>query len=622
MTQRGTPAVASGQGHGSTSLGKTGTETGLDAEVRAELAELERRDLRRELPGAAAGLDFLSNDYLGLSDDPRLIEAGKVALERYPAGGRASRLLAGGSEPHRSVERLAAEWQGTEAALLFATGYQANLGLIGALAGPETVLFSDALNHASLIDGARLAKARAERFPHADLAALDRQLRANASAARRLILVEAVYGMDGDASPLAELAELAAAHDAWLLVDEAHSAGVLGPDGAGLSATLEPALRERVALRLITGGKALGAGGALACGSAALIELLVNRARSFVFTTAPPPVVAAMLQRGIEIASSSPELRDASRTNARALARAIGAPEPAAAVVPAIFGAARPALEAAERLQAEGFAVRAVRPPTVPENTARLRLIARADHDPADIHRLGSALRPLLDAARQAVTSQAPTTQATALVLAGTDTDVGKTIVSALLVRALKLRYWKPVQTGDDDDTSTVRRLAQLPADREHAPAARYALPASPHEAAAAEDAELDVSMLEPRLRELLESDSRPLLIELAGGLHVPLTLHHTQIDQLARHPRPIVLVARSGLGTLNHTLLSLESLRTRGLHCRALFLVGAPHPSNAATLRALSGVPHVFELPLLQPLHTAALDDWISAHDLSGILP
>ena len=618
MAQRGTPATASRQAAEVASH----TDTGLDAAVRAELDQLERQNLRRELPGDAPGLDLLSNDYLGLADDPRLIEAGNAALERYPAGGRASRLLCGGSAPHRDAERLAAEWQGTEAALLFATGYQANLGLIGALANRETVLFSDSLNHASLIDGARLSRARVERFPHADLGALERQLRANASAARRLILVEAVYSMDGDASPLAELAELAAAHDAWLLVDEAHSAGVLGPDGAGLSAGLEPALRERVALRLVTGGKALGAGGALACGSAVLIELLFNRARSFVFTTAVPPVVAAMLQRGIEIASSSPELRAACRTNARTLASAIGAPEPAAAVVPAVFGAARPALEAAAQLQAEGFSVRAVRPPTVPENTARLRLIARADHARSDLLRLGSALAPLLEAARHAAPCEAPPAPAPALILAGTDTDVGKTVVSALLVRALELRYWKPIQTGDDDDTATVRRLAGLSADREHAPAARFALPASPHEAAAAEGAELDVSVLEPHLRELLEVDTRPLLVELAGGLHVPLTLHHTQIDQLARYPRPIVLVARSGLGTLNHTLLSLESLRARGLQCRALFLVGDPHPSNAATLRALSGVPQVFELPLLRPLHSATLDAWIAAHDLSEILP
>ena len=211
---------------------------------------------------------------------------------------------------------------------------------------------------------------------------------------------------------------------------------------------------------------------------------------------------------------------------------------------------------------------------------------------------------------------------APAIVVCGTDTDAGKTVAAAVLVRGLGARYWKPVQTGDDCDTATVHRLAALDEADWLEPAARFALPASPHEAAAAEGGRVPPEELAPRLAAHAAADPRPLVVELAGGLEVPLTDDVTQLDHLAAHPRPLVLVARSGLGTLNHTLLSLAAARARGLEVRALLLVGPPHPSNRATLERLGRVPRVLELPRLDPLDTPSIDAWHLRNDLSGILP
>ena len=617
--------------------------TGLDDELAREMASWEAAGLRRELPKPVDGLaDFVSNDYLSLAREPRVVEAAREALERDGAGGRAARLLGGGSPESAELEREVADWLGCERALLFPSGWQANQGLVAALAGPGDAILSDELVHASLVDGARLSRARVHVHAHGDLDELERMLVRSAGARRRLVLTEGVFSMDGDAAPLAALAELCERHDAWLVVDEAHAAGLLGEDGAGAwSAAGLPPRHPRLAARVVTGGKALGVCGALVCGSASLALHLVNRARAFVFTTAPSPATVGALRAAVRIARAEPERRERALAAAGSLAESIGLPAPAAAIVSDVIGEERAALEAAERLRAGGIDVRAVRPPTVPPGTARLRWVTHAHNDTAEVD---EALRYLSGAVshqnppltrRRSTAARAQAGKWRILVrhrtaqipaprfVVGTDTGIGKTVVSAALLLAARrrgpARYWKPVQTGDDDDTRTVLELADAPADCAPPPLVSLPLPASPHEAAAAAGTSIDPRTLDARLAELLaEPVPGPLLVELAGGLLVPYTggpAAETQADWLARERPALVLVARSGLGTLNHTLLTLEALRARHLEPAGLILVGPPHASNRATLAELGHVAPVLELPHLDPLSTEALGRWVDAN-------
>ena len=598
---------------------------GLDDAFDAELSRWEAVGRRRTLDAAPASeraADFVSNDYLGLSSHPEVVAAGREALERLGAGGRAARLLGGGGPLAGVVERTVADWLGAEAALLFPSGYQANAGLPQALLEPGDAVFSDALNHASQIDGVRLARARRTVFRHGDLDELERGLASARGARRRLVLVEGLYGMDGDLAPLAELAELCARHDAWLVIDEAHAAGVIGPHGRGAwaAADVQTELAERCLARVVTGGKALGVAGGLVVGSRALIELLANRARSFVFTTAPPPAVSAALARAVELASDMGAERDRLHTLAGRLAERLDLSCPAGAILPVPIGPDAAAVALSLELGRRALDVRAVRPPTVPEGTARLRVALHASNTDAEVEALGAALLELRPAPLPAAPCAPHVQRAKALFVAGTDTDIGKTVVSALLLRALGDDgcYWKPVQTGDDSDTDTVRALS---GGRVLEPGRTFPLPASPHEAAAAVGAVIDPEALDRELTaHLVELESGTLLIELAGGLAVPYTLDFTQLDWLARRRAELVLVARSGLGTLNHTLLSLEALRARHLTLSYLILVGEPHPSNRETLAHLCAAQLV-EVPRFAALGAAALDDWL-AREGAALVP
>ena len=601
----------------------------LDEELAGELERREAAGLLRALATSAqagdvarAELDFVSNDYLGLARHPRVVAAARLALDEHGAGGRASRLLGGGSPLHEKAERAAAEWLGAEAALLFPSGYQANIGLIGALAGRGDALFSDAANHASLIDGARLSGARVFVHAHLDLEELERLLERAREARRRIVLTEGVFSMDGDAAALAELDELCARHDAWLVVDEAHAAGLLGPQGAGAWAALERSGPARLAARVVTGGKALGAGGAFVAGSARLVQTLVNRARSFVFTTAPPPALAGALLAAIEECRRADAERARTLGLARELARRLGAREPAGAIVPYPAGEPARALELAATLRARGFAVAAVRPPSVPEGGSLLRLVCHATNSESALDELA---RFLVEQGPPPRPRALPEDAARVLFVAGTDTGVGKTLVAALLLRAArsagKAAYWKPVQTGTESDTRTVGTLTDARPHELLPPAWTLELPASPHEAARHAGTEIDPARLEKGLEGLRRALlGTQLVVELAGGLLVPYRSAPrtaTQADWLERAHLPLVLVARSGLGTLNHTLLSLEALRARHLEPRALFLVGEPHASNRATLAELGGVP-IFEVPPLAPLSNATLDGWLARNDLT----
>lgn len=596
---------------------------GLPDRLAREREQRTARGLAREVVDPSAlGADFTSNDYLGLARDPALIEAARAALV-HGAGGRASRLLGGGSALDLEVERAAADWLDAEDALLFPSGYHANLGLFGALVRPGDVVLSDELNHASIVDGLRLARARVVVYRHTDALDLERKLGALGRGGALLVATESVFSMDGDLAPLGAIADACARFGAGLVVDEAHAIGLLGPQGAGAWAALGPqrARDPVLAARVLTGGKALGASGALVVCGAAVRAALVDRARSFAFTTAAPPAAVGALRAGIERARDAHALRERVLSLARRLALSLGLPSPAGAIVPFVVGGAEEALAAARELRERGLEVRAVRPPTVPEGSSRLRLVCHASNSDAQIESLVAGLRAL---ALPRAGAAAPAAGAEVLVVSGTDTGVGKTVVAALLARAAARRgragYLKPVQTGTESDTEAVGHLAGA-ALRLAEPAHAFPLPASPHEAALAAGARVDVERIERALaRERDALAGGRLIVELAGGLLVPWTLELTQLEWLARTRLPLVLVARSGLGTLNHTLLSLEALRARHLEPRALFLVGPIHESNRETLRRLGRPAALYELPPLAPLDTAALDAWIDAHDLAPL--
>jgi 8-amino-7-oxononanoate synthase len=382
-----------------------------------ELDALDAAGLRRRLrpavrgagparlaAGGAALVDFASNDYLGLAGDPRPAAAAAAVLAREGLGAGAARLLGGDHPLHHALERALAELKRTESALLFPSGYAANAGALPALAGGADAIYSDALNHASLVDGCRLARANGATVrvvPHADPDALDCLLAADAGRfRRRWLVVEGVYSMDGDLYPLDRLVALARAHGAFTYVDDAHGSGVLGATGAGSAEHwgVEGALDVTVG----TLGKAFGAVGAFVAGGTALRELLLNRARTFVFTTASPPALAAAALEAVGTARAEPWRRERVRAHARRLraalaARGIAAPgAPDGHVVPVPVGDARAAVAAGEALRARGFLVGAVRPPTVPAGASRLRASVSAAHTAAQVDALARAIADVL----------------------------------------------------------------------------------------------------------------------------------------------------------------------------------------------------------------------------------
>jgi len=371
------------------------------AAIADELDVLRRRGLGRQLIPISGAVDaevevdgrpllmLSSNNYLGLTTHPALKAAAATAAERFGTGAGASRLVAGDLRLHRDLETRLAQFKGTDAALLFTSGYHANIGTIVALCGPDDHIFSDALNHASIIDGCRLARARISVYPHCDTAALGQLLAEAAPARRRLIVTDSVFSMDGDLAPLGALSRLAREHDAWLMIDEAHAVGVFGPSGAGLAEALR--LQDAVDISMGTLGKALGGSGAYVASSAALIDLLVNRARSFIYTTAPPPTTVAVASAALDIVATEPDRRRTLwarcaqlRDGLADLGFHVGG---ASHIVPLIVGDNDASVSLAEAVQQRGVFARAIRPPTVPEGTARLRLTPMATHSEEQIER-------------------------------------------------------------------------------------------------------------------------------------------------------------------------------------------------------------------------------------------
>ncbi|MEX1993102.1 MAG: 8-amino-7-oxononanoate synthase [Steroidobacteraceae bacterium] len=379
------------------------------------LAELEAQGLRRRrriaLRGdhATAGIeldgrpcvDFCSNDYLGLAAHPRVVHAFTAAARLHGVGARASHLITGHAPEHEALEEELAAFTGRERALVFSTGYMANLGLAAAVATRDSSVYGDRLNHASLIDGGRLSRASLHHFPHGDVAALEAQL-ASQESGRALVLTDGVFSMDGDLAPLPELAAACARHNAFLAVDDAHGLGVIGATGRGILEHYGLGQSEVPAL-VGTFGKALGSFGAFVAGSGELIETLVQRARTYIYTTALPAAVAAATRAALAVSIEESWRRErvlALTARFRALALAAGLPlaDSATPIQPVLLGGAEAAMQASAKLLERGFFVAAIRPPTVPADTSRLRITFSAAHREADVDALAHALAGILAA--------------------------------------------------------------------------------------------------------------------------------------------------------------------------------------------------------------------------------
>jgi 8-amino-7-oxononanoate synthase len=339
-------------------------------------------------------VNFGSNDYLGLARDSRL-SAAALSIAHEGWGATASPLVTGRTVLHQQLERRLAEFEGTEATLLFPSGYAANVGTIAALVGRHDAIFSDAKNHASIIDGCRLSRATLHIFPHRDHESLEAMLRGAAQFRRRLIVTESVFSMDGDLAPLVELANLAERHRCMLLVDEAHATGVFGPLGRGLVEQL--GVEDRVDVRVGTLSKALGSSGGFVCGRQSLVDWLVNRARTYVFSTACPPVLCAAGIAAIGVVRDEPSRRATLLERAamlRGRLRDQGWPVQAAAsqIVPLVIGEAAQAMQLSAQLRQSGILVPAIRPPSVPNGESLLRISLSWSHTPWMIERLVAAL--------------------------------------------------------------------------------------------------------------------------------------------------------------------------------------------------------------------------------------
>jgi 8-amino-7-oxononanoate synthase len=365
-------------------------------ELHAELHELEAREQRRSL-AEIHGTNLCSNDYLELSRHPGLKEAVERAVRNAQhVGGTGSRLLSGHAAVWEQLEEEFAQFAGTEAALYFGSGYLANLGLLTALLEKNDLVFSDALNHASLIDGMRLSGARKFICPHLDLNTLEGGLRKHAhERARKLIVTESVFSMEGDIAPVTEIMKLAERYGAGVIVDEAHATGVHGPAGRGIA--VRDGIAQQVAASVHTCGKALASAGAFVCGSAALKEHLINHARTFIFSTAMPPYMAEQVRAALGLARGMEREREGLMAKARRLASGLRSGgwdtgRSDTQIVPMIVGENEAALSAAGHLQTQGFAARAVRPPTVPQGSARLRFSLTCGISDDELLRLENSL--------------------------------------------------------------------------------------------------------------------------------------------------------------------------------------------------------------------------------------
>jgi glycine C-acetyltransferase/8-amino-7-oxononanoate synthase len=393
------------------------------SDIAAVLDDLRERGLHRRLrmvsgpQGARVLLDgkpvllLCSNNYLGLADHPRVREAAADAAMRWGVGAGASRLVSGNMTCHRRLEERLAIFKGYEAAVLFGSGYLANAGVVSALAGPGEVVFSDALNHASIVDGCRLARADTFVYDHADVEHLEWGL-SEAGGRGSLIVTDSVFSMDGDVAPLTEIVELADRYDARVMVDEAHATGCVGSRGRG--AVAAAGLEDQVDVLVGTLGKALGSYGAYVCCDREMADFLVNRARTLIFSTALPPPAVAGAMAALDLLVDQPDRVAKLRRNSAALRDALASEGVDAGewdgthIVPLVVGDAAAAMDACERALEKGVFAQAIRPPTVPEGTSRLRLAVMASHTEAELRRAAGVLASALRAGAVPLATPAP----------------------------------------------------------------------------------------------------------------------------------------------------------------------------------------------------------------------
>jgi len=375
--------------------------------LNESISDIEQKGLKRSLKNVSGPqgarilvddrevLNFCSNNYLGLADDERLKRAAVEAIEKEGVGSGASRLVCGNMSSHRKLEETLAEFKGAEACLFFSTGYMANVGIISSLFGAGDLILSDKFNHASIIDGILLSKAQYRRYSHLDMEALEGQLekisRDDPSGClykKKVIVTDSVFSMDGDIAPLDKIVELAQKYQAMVMVDEAHALGVLGQGGKG--AVEHFGLEGKIDIQMGTLSKAAGVFGAYVCGAKVLIEFLINRARSFIYTTSLPPMVCAAAMRGIEIIRDEPERREQLWENVRYFKNGLNVlgfntMNSQTPIIPVLIKDSSLAMEFSKRLLASGVFVQAIRPPTVAQNTARLRVTVMATHQKTDM---------------------------------------------------------------------------------------------------------------------------------------------------------------------------------------------------------------------------------------------
>jgi 8-amino-7-oxononanoate synthase len=382
----------------------------MDATLQAQLNLRREEHLYRTRLNVASGcsstlsvegrslINFCSNDYLGLASHPDISLALKQAADLYGTGSGASHLVSGHSVVHQKLEEQLAEYTGRPRALLFSTGYMANMGVINALVGRRDLVLQDQLNHASLLDGGRLSQADFKRYKHVDMASLEQRLE-QSSATRKLVVSDGVFSMDGNLAPLSEISTLAEKHNAWLMVDDAHGVGVLGPQGGGLVEQLGMNLKQ-VPVLVGTLGKSFGTFGAFVAGSEALIETLIQFSRSYIYTTALPPAVAAATLASLKIVRQESWRRDKLvqlvtrfRRGAEQIGLQLGASN--TPIQPVLINNDAKVMQVGQSLRDAGFLVGAIRPPTVPVGTGRLRITFSADHSEEQVDQLVAALDSL-----------------------------------------------------------------------------------------------------------------------------------------------------------------------------------------------------------------------------------
>lgn len=378
-------------------------------DFEAELADLDAKALRRRrrvlnspcapelVVDGRSILAFCSNDYLGLANDPLLVEAAREGARLYGIGSGASPLINGHMTPHAALEHRLAEFAGMQRALLFSNGYLANIGIIPALVGRDDAIFCDRLNHASLIDASRLSRADINVYPHCDLAVLQSQLAASNSA-RKLVITDSVFSMDGDVAPLPDLLALAERYDAWLMIDDAHGFGVLGPQGRGSAAHFR--LSSPRLIYMGTLGKAAGVAGAFVAGTEHVIEWLLQKARTYIFSTSEPPLIAYTLLKSIDLIEQGEERRRHLAGLIKLLHSSLRVERwrllpSTTAIQPLLIGENAETMDVATQLFDRGIWVPGIRPPTVPEGTARLRITLSAAHTRAHVERLVATLMEL-----------------------------------------------------------------------------------------------------------------------------------------------------------------------------------------------------------------------------------